>query len=95
MHVAVMQLDLMLYNCHSLKDKRSVTSRLKADLQHKFAVSVAEVAFLDQHGRLGLGIAAAGSDRKILEKLMQAIENHSENWPNLEILNIDREILVV
>lgn len=73
MHVAILQLDLMLYNCHSLKDKRSVTSRLKADLQHRFAVSVAEVAFQDQHGRLGLGIAAAGSDHKTLEKLMQSI----------------------
>lgn len=95
MHVAIMQFDLMLYNCHSLKDKRSATSRLKADLQHRFAVSVAEVAFQDQHSRLGLGIAVAGSDRKTLEKLLQSIENHAETWPDLEILTIEREILVV
>lgn len=95
MHVAVMQLDLMLYSCHSLKDKRSVASRLKADLQHRFAVSVAEVAFQEQHSRLGLGIAAAGSDHTTLEKLLQSIENHAETWPNLEILSIEREILVV
>jgi len=95
MHVAVMQLDLMLYSCHSLKDKRSIASRLKADLQHRFAVSVAEISFQDQHSRLGLGLAAAGSDRKILEKLLQTIENHTETWPDLEILTIEREILVV
>ncbi|NCA98600.1 MAG: DUF503 domain-containing protein [Clostridia bacterium] len=95
MQVAIMQLDLMLYSCHSLKDKRTVTSRLKADLQHRFAVSVAEVAFQDQHSRLGLGLAAAGSDRKTLEKLLQNIENHTETWHDLEILTIEREILVV
>lgn len=95
MHVAVMQFDLMLYCCHSLKDKRSIASRLKADLQHRFAVSVAEVAFQDQHSRLGLGLAAAGSDHQTLEKLLQSIENHAETWPDLEILTIEREILVI
>lgn len=95
MQVAIMQLDLLLYNSHSLKDKRSVASRLKADLQHRFAVSVAEVEFQEQHSRLGLGLAAAGSDKKTLEQLLQAIENHTDTWSDVEILRIDREILVV
>jgi uncharacterized protein YlxP (DUF503 family) len=90
-----MQLDIKLYAVASLKDKRSVTRRLQADLQHRFAVSVAETDFQDFQNRLGLGIAAAGSSSRTLESLLQTIENHLAADPELEILNVSREILTV
>ncbi len=95
MVVGILQLDLMIYVSNSLKDKRSVSRRLMADLQHKFMASVAEVENQDLWNRLGLGLAVAGQDARQVERVLQSIEDHVAQFSEVEIIAADREILHV
>ena len=74
MFAAIQAWDLHLEGCHSLKDKRSVLQRLKADLRRKLNVSVAEVEHQDLWQRAGLACAAVGSDRRVVEETLRAAD---------------------
>ena len=95
MVVGILQLDLLIYVANSLKDKRSVSRRLMADLQHKFLISVAEVENQDLWNRLGLGLAVAGQDARQIDRVLQTIEDFVADFSEVEILAIEREILHV
>jgi uncharacterized protein len=62
-YVGVLKLALLCRDSHSLKDKRAVVRSLKARVEQKFGIGVAEVGALDTWQRIELGLALAASDR--------------------------------
>ena len=52
-----LELDLLLGDVHTLKEKRSVVRPIVAELQRRFAVSAAEVGDQDLHRRATVGVA--------------------------------------
>ena len=52
MWIGWMELDLLLGDVHSLKEKRSFVRPLISELRRKFELSVAEVDYLDLHRRV-------------------------------------------
>ncbi len=63
MYVGTLSFDLLLGDVRSLKEKRSVVRPIVAELQRKFAVSVAEVGGQDLHRRTEIGVAMVTGTR--------------------------------
>jgi hypothetical protein len=58
-------------------------------VKEKFNVSIAEISFLDQWQRAGLGIAMVANEGKYLQKQLDAVTRFIEdNYPDIEILHI-------
>ncbi len=85
MIIAVLTVDLLLYDSASLKDKRGVIRRLKDRLKNKFNISIAEVEYLDKWQRARLGVAQVGGDYKFLEKNMHKILEMIDAYEAVEV----------
>jgi uncharacterized protein len=73
-YVAVLHLELSMPWVRSLKEKRALVAPLVERLRHRFPVSVARVAGLDDHAWARLAVAAVGSDAATLERVMARVE---------------------
>lgn len=93
MIVGTLQLDLMLYESYSLKDKRSLSKRLIADLRNHFSLAIAEVESQDLLNRLGLGIAVVGSEARLLEGILQQVIDRVQTFPEFELLDATTELI--
>src|SRR5262249_60367925 len=63
MVVGVLRLELLLPENHSLKGKRSVLRAIKARVQNKFNVSIAECEDHDLWQRATLGVSQVGAEQ--------------------------------
>jgi len=87
MTIGLLQLEMLLPETRSLKDKRSVLSRIKNQVRNKFNVAIAELKYGDQWGRTLLGITTISNDGKIVHQLLDEVENLIENQFPIQILN--------
>jgi hypothetical protein len=92
MFVAVLKLVFMLYDVHSLKEKRSIVKSMMQRMQNKFKVSMAEVAAQDSLERLVLGFSLLGNDPRLLESQMSKIENFAEDLGLAQLCEAPRVI---
>lgn len=92
MWVGSLELDLLLGDVHSLKEKRSVVRPLVAELRRRYDVSVAEVDHLDLHRRAVLGVAMVSGDRGHLTEVLDAVERSVAYHPELELLSAGRRL---
>jgi uncharacterized protein YlxP (DUF503 family) len=90
--VASQTWELQLHGCATLKEKRSVIRSLRDRLRARFNVSVAETGLQDVHGRALLSIAAVGSDRRLVESLLEKADRLVESHGGAVIVRVDREI---
>lgn len=75
MLVGVLQLELLIHDATSLKDKRRVVRSLKDRLHREHLVAVAEVAQREAWGVAQLGVACVGDDaRRIGRTLDKCVE---------------------
>jgi uncharacterized protein len=91
--IVLLEVECMLYDGHSLKEKRSVIKRLIARLRNDFNVSVTELDFHDLWQRTKLGVVMITNDRihgeKVMHEILRIIDTYSElerTITNLEIL---------
>jgi uncharacterized protein len=63
MLVGTLQVEFLLHDAFSLKEKRFVMQSLKAKIQNRFNVSVAEVDFQDKWQRGAVAVACVSSDK--------------------------------
>ena len=73
MVVGVLRLELLLPENHSLKGKRSVLRTIKARVQNKFNVSIAECEDHDLWQRATLGVSQVGADRGHVDTCLRAV----------------------
>jgi uncharacterized protein YlxP (DUF503 family) len=73
MVVGVLRLELLLPENHSLKGKRSVLRAIKARVQNKFNVSIAECEDHDLWQRTTLGVSQVGSDRAHVDACLREV----------------------
>lgn len=92
MFVAILQLELILPEGNSLKDKRSVIKSIRERLRHRFNISIAEVGYQDVLRRSQIGLASVSSEISYLEGLLDKIINHVENDGRVVVQTIEREI---
>lgn len=92
MYVGTLSFDLLLGDVRSLKEKRSVVRPIVAELQRKFAVSVAETGELDLHRRTQIGLAVVSGDGAHLRDVLDRCERMVAGHPEVELLSVRRRL---
>jgi uncharacterized protein len=85
-----LELDVLLGDVRSLKEKRSVVRPLVAEVRRRFAVSAAEVGQLDLHRRTTVGAAVVAADRQHVVEVLDAVERLVAGRPEVELLSAHR-----
>jgi len=83
--------ECIIYDAHSLKEKRSVLLRILTRLKQKFNVSVSEVGYQDVWQRTQIAIVAVTSTKVSTEKELQNALKLIDSFPEIErtITNMD------
>lgn len=84
MIVGVAVCECMIYDAHSLKDKRAVLQRILTRLKQKYNVSVSEVGYQDVWQRTKIAICAVTSIRTSTEKELQNALKLIDSFPEIE-----------
>lgn len=87
MWIGTVELDLLLGDVHSLKQKRSAVRPLIAEIRRRFDVSVAETAHRDLHCRAGIGTAVVSADREHVVEVIDAVERLVAARPDVQLLS--------
>ncbi|PJE99228.1 DUF503 domain-containing protein [Streptomyces carminius] len=90
MYVGTLSFDLLLGDVRSLKEKRSVIRPIVAELQRKYAVSVAEVGEQNLHRRALIGLAAVSGDAAHVTDVLDRCERLVAGRPEVELLSVRR-----
>lgn len=78
------EVECMLYEGQSLKEKRSILKRIIARLCQDFNVAVSELDYQDLWQRTKLGIVTISNDGVHAEKVIQQTLNVIDSFPEIE-----------
>lgn len=86
------EVECMIYDGQSIKDKRSLIKSIKSRLRNKLNISVSELDYHDLWQRTKLGIVTVSNDQVLAEKVIQEALRIIDSYPELErtITNVDR-----
>lgn len=87
MYVGCLELDLLLGDVRSLKQKRSLVRPVVAELRRRYDVSAAEAGHHDLHRRALVGVAVVAPDRAHCVEVLDACERWVAGRPELELLS--------
>lgn len=87
MYVGTLELDLLLGDVHSLKEKRSVVRPIVAELRRRFDVAAAEAGHVDLHRRALVGVATVAADGEHCRDVLDACERLVAARPEVELLS--------
>ena len=93
MIVGLMAFECVIYDAHSLKDKRAVLQRIMTRLKQKFNLSISEVDFQDTWQRSKIAMAVVASARKPAEIELQNALKFIDSFPEIERTITDIEWL--
>jgi len=93
MFVGALELDVLLGDVRSLKQKRSVVRPVLAELRRRFEVSAAEAGHLDLHRRTLLGVSLVAADAGHVVEVLDRCERLVAGRPELELLSARRRML--
>lgn len=82
--IGSLQCECIIYDTHSLKEKRAVLQRVMTRLKQKYNVSIAETDFQDLWQRTELSIVAVASSRKPVERELQNVLHFLDSFPEIE-----------
>ncbi len=89
--LGALELDILLGDVHSLKEKRSVIKPVVAALQ-RFGVSAAETGEQERYRRSMVGVAIATGDVAHLHEVLDSCERHVAERPELQLLAVRRRV---
>jgi hypothetical protein len=87
LYVGALELDVLLGDVHSLKQKRSVMRPVIAELRRKFEVSAAEAGHLELHRRALIGVAVVAADSSHVQQVLDSCERLVAGRVELELLS--------
>ncbi|AWB91627.1 DUF503 domain-containing protein [Aeromicrobium chenweiae] len=90
MWIGWLELDILLGDVHTLKEKRSVVRPLVADLRRTFIVSAAETGSLDLYRRAGVGIGIVAADSRHVIDVLDKVEEFVAQRPEVDLLSAHR-----
>ncbi|MGW0045531.1 DUF503 domain-containing protein [Rhodococcus sp. NPDC003348] len=91
MYLGALELDILLGDIRSLKEKRSVVKPVIAALA-RYGVSVAETGEHDHYRRAAIGVAVASADVKHLNEILDTCERTVAARPELQLLSVRRRM---
>jgi uncharacterized protein YlxP (DUF503 family) len=93
MIVGTCQIEMIIYESNSLKEKRHVIKSIIERIKVRFNVSVAEVDYLDLWNRSLIGIAVVSNSKPLCESVICKIIDFIDNDERVEIINHFMEVL--
>ncbi|MCA1023105.1 DUF503 family protein [Halobacillus litoralis] len=78
------EVDCLIYDAQSLKNKRAVLKRIKTRLHNEFNIAVSELEFQNLWQRTRLGLVTIASDKTIAEQTMQQALTFIDSFPEIE-----------
>jgi uncharacterized protein YlxP (DUF503 family) len=93
MFVGALELDVLLGDVHSLKEKRSVVRPVVAELRRRFEVAAAEAGHLDLHRRALLGVSVVAADAAHVVEVLDRCERFVAGRPELELLSARQRMI--
>jgi len=91
--IGLCTLELHLPQCHSLKEKRMVVSRVRGRLSSRFNVAVAEVEHQDLWQRATIAVVSVAAGRPPLEGTFSKVVDEVERASAGVLLRHDTEYL--
>ncbi|HEO8418970.1 TPA: DUF503 domain-containing protein [Yersinia enterocolitica] len=88
-----MTVECIIYDAHSLKEKRAVLQRIMSRLKQKYNISISEVDFQDTWQRTKLAIVTVASARVSVEGVLQQVQQFIDSFPEIERTITDIEWL--
>ena len=93
MFIGCLQVELLIPDSASLKEKRMVLKSIKQRLSNKFNISVAEVDHQDLWQRATLGIAMVSNENRHITQAMDKILNFIDEQDQSQVVDHQIEIL--
>ena len=93
MYVGALELDVLLGDVGSLKQKRSLVRPVVAELRRRYEVAVAEAGHLDLHRRAMFGVSCVAADAGHVIEVLDQCERWVAARPELELLSARRRLL--
>jgi len=90
--VGTLELDVLLGDIRSLKEKRGVVRPVLAELRRRHDVSVAEVGHQDLHRRAVLGVALVSEQPSHCTEVLDSCERLVAARPELDLLSARRTL---
>ena len=91
MVVAAVRIELHVPGAQSLKDRRSVLNSLKDRLRGRFNVAVGEAEPSDLWQRASLGLAAVGSERAVVDGMLEDVVNWLRRDHAVTLIRVEQE----
>ena len=93
MYVGALELDVLLGDVASLKQKRSVVRPVVAELRRRFEVAAAEAGHLDLHRRTLIGVSTIAADAAHVRTVLNSCERLIAGRTELELLSARHRML--
>lgn len=93
MVIGILQFELLIHDCESLKDKRRVVMSVKDRLYREHRVSVAEVAAQDALNLAVLGLACVCTDGARAGHVLDQISTKLRAVPGAELGSCTRQVI--
>ncbi|MED2183795.1 DUF503 domain-containing protein [Bacillus wiedmannii] len=84
MIIASFSFECMIYDVHSLKEKRAILQRVLTRVKQRYNVAVSEVGHQDVWQRTEIAIVSVSSNRVICEKEMNRVLEYIDSFPEIE-----------
>jgi len=91
--VGVLEIDLLLGDIQSLKEKRSVVRPIVAEVRRKFEVAAAESGHLELHRRSLIGVSVVAAEAAHCVEVMDACERLVAARPEIEVLSTRQRLI--
>ena len=93
MTIGVLQLEIIIGDAMSLKDKRRVVKGLKDRIAYAHNVSIAEVGALDEHRRSIIGMAMIANEKQYVEGALSKLVDLVRMTPQVTLQDFQIEML--
>lgn len=86
-----MTIECLIYDAHSLKEKRGVLKRIMTRSKQRFNISISEVDYHDTWQRTKLAIVTVALQQVSAEVVLQQVQQFVDSFPEIErtITNIE------
>jgi uncharacterized protein YlxP (DUF503 family) len=93
MFAGVLEIDLLLGDVQSLKEKRSIVRPIVAEVRRKFEVAVAEAGHIELHRRTLIGVAVVAAEAAHCVEVLAACERLVAARPEIEVLSTRQRLI--
>lgn len=93
MFTGILELDVLLGDVRSLKQKRAVVRPLVNEIRRTYLVAVAEAGHLDLHRRATIGVATVSATAGHCVEVLEAVERFVAGRPEVELLSARQRLV--